>query len=43
MVMKHLEEFPVRKIRTLSRFLSGGLAATCGVGSLEEAKMVPVP
>ena len=43
MVMKHLEEFPVPKIRTLSRFLSGGLAATCGVGSLEEAKMVPVP
>ena len=42
MVMKHLEEFPVPKIRTLSRFLSGGLAASCGVGSLEEAKMVPV-
>jgi len=37
MVMKHLEEFPVPKIRTLSRFLSGGLAASCGVRSLEEA------
>ena len=33
-----LSEFQVPKIRTLSRFLSGGLSASCGVGSLEDAK-----
>ena len=33
-----LDEFSVPKVRTLARFLSGGLVASCGVGSIEEAK-----